>query len=361
MPKTISIYGRPFVVGGGEADAYYCLLPDGADLTDGTGVNDAVNADRAGGVGDVTRGAGVDPTDPVLVALRSHVGPQAVCVDAGANIGLYSLAMSALAPDGRVYAFEPSPTAFGHLEENLRRNRVPNVEASPLALGDRAGTVEFHDFSYFSAGSFAAGEGSLLSSASYGSTVSQAPVTTLDQVAADVPLERVDLVKIDVEGAELSVLEGAAAVLAAHRPTVILEFNSFAFAMHQSVLPQVALARIRRTFPYVYVIGREDGTLARLESPSEEYDFLYDNGIHGPSDNFVCTFADLDVGRRYERIGGKPPEGPSEADEMRRTMSWRITRPLREAKARLQATRAATLLAPWLARRAEDAGGRRDT
>lgn len=328
MPKTISIYGRPFAVGGDEGDDYYRHIPDGADLT-----------------------------DPVLQALRPHVSREAICIDAGANIGLYTLAMSSLAPDGRVHAFEPSPTAFGHLQENLQVNRVTNAEASPFALGSGTGTVQFHDFSFFSAGSFAADEASLLTSESYGSSVSETPVTTIDSVVAERGLPRVDFLKIDVEGAELSVLDGAADMLAKHRPTVILEFNSFGFAMHQSTLPQVALARIRRIFPYVFVIDRADGELARLETPREEYDFLYDNGIHGPADNFLCSFVELDVNRRYSRLASRVPADIDEADAMRRTVSWRITAPLREARARIDRGRTASFMGRF-GRPASGAGSR---
>jgi FkbM family methyltransferase len=306
VPKTISIHGRCYVVGGDENDDYYRNIPDGDDLT-----------------------------DPVLQAIAPLVARDAVCIDAGANIGLYTLAMSSLAPQGRVLAFEPSPATAGHLQENVRRNGATNVDVCPVALADRTGTVQFHDISFFSAGSFAADDASILTSDSYGSTVRETPVTTLDAVVAERGLERVDLVKIDVEGAELSVLAGAAATLAAHRPTVVLEFNSFAFAMHQSVLPQVALAEIARTFPFVYVIDREDGSLARVETASERYDLLYENGIHGPSDNLVCTFAGLDVDRRYTRADRTPPVGPTEAEALRATLSWRITEPLRWGKAQL--------------------------
>jgi FkbM family methyltransferase len=321
MAKTVKLYGRTFSVSGGEKDDYYRHIPDGVDIT-----------------------------DPLLRGLRSHVADDAVCIDAGANIGLYSLALSSLAPKGTVYAFEPSPSAYSHLADNLRVNRAANVEASQLALSDREGTVTFHDFSFFSAGSFSSDEGSLLTSDSYGSTSFDAPTTTLDTFVAERGIERVDFVKIDVEGAELSVLEGATETLAKHRPVVVLEFNSFGFTIHQSVLPQVALARIRALFPHVYVVDRVDGELAALETPHEEYEFLYDNGIHGPADNMLCSFEPLAVDRRYSHIwtiqrGGEVPVQPvDEAAAMRRTLSWRVTAPLRQARARLEAAGADKVL-----------------
>jgi FkbM family methyltransferase len=309
--KTVTIYGRTFVISGGDGDDYFRHLPDGGDVT-----------------------------DSVMAAIRPHVKPDAVCLDVGANIGLYSLGLSSLAPDGRVYAFEPSPATFAHLESNLERNRATNVVAANLAVSDTTGTVTFHDFSFFSAGSFSSDDGSLLSSESYGSESFQAAATTVDQFVADQDLDRVDLVKIDVEGAELSVLEGAQKTLATHHPTTVLEFNTFGFTIHQSVLPQVALARITQLFPYVFVLDRTDGSLCRVESSRETYDFLYDNGIHGPTDNMLCSFDDLPVTRRYTGIPVSAPaeqiaELAAEIDAIHDTLSWRLTAPLREARARL--------------------------
>ncbi len=311
MSKTVTIYGRTFVISGEEGDAYYRLIPDGDDVT-----------------------------DSVMAAIEPHVRPDAVCLDVGANLGLYSLGLSALAPKGRVYAFEPSPTTFGHLRANLEANGAGNVVACNRAVSDTAGTVRFHDISYFSAGSFSSDEASLLSAASYGSDPFEAAATTIDDVVADRALERVDFVKIDVEGAELSVLAGAEKTLATYRPVTVLEFNTFGFTIHQSVLPQVALARIVEVFPHVFVLDRDDGALCRLETPMEMYNFLYDNGIHGPSDNMLCTFEDLPVTRRYTRLVTDGPDPltlvQADLEAIRNTLSWRITAPLRAVSHRLE-------------------------
>jgi len=311
MSKTVKIYGRTFIVSGGEGDDYYRHIPDGADIT-----------------------------DSVMAAIKPHIQPNAVCLDVGANIGLYSLGLSSLAPRGRIYGFEPSPSAYGHLQENLEVNRAANVDACNLAVSDSTGTVHFHDFSFFSAGSFSSDEGSLLSSESYGSQSFEAATTTLDEFVADRKLDRVDFIKVDVEGAELSVLAGAEKTLATYRPITVLEFNTFGFTIHQSVLPQVALARIKELFPHVFVMDRVDGALCRLETPHEIYEFLYDNGIHGPADNMLCSFDDLPVTRRYSHIAtiNAPYRGAAataEAEAMRHTLSWRVTAPLRQARTRL--------------------------
>lgn len=313
MSKRIRIYGRQFTISGGEGDDYYRHIPDGVDVT-----------------------------DSVMAAMSPHVPADAVCLDVGANIGLYTLGLSVLAPTGRIYAFEPSPSCFGHLRANLATNQVGNAVATQVAVSDTTGTVHFHDFDFFSAGSFSSDEGSLLSTESYGSQAFEAKATTVDEFVSDLEIDRIDFVKIDVEGAELSVLAGAEKTLATWRPKVVLEFNTFGFSIHQSVLPQVALARLQEIFPHVFVMDRVDGALSRLETPHEVYEFLYDNGIHGPADNLLCTFEDLDVSRRYSHVwtASAPSRSASalaEAEAMRRTLSWRITAPLRRARPHLDA------------------------
>ena len=323
--KSVQIFDRAVSVAGSDEDDYFRHIVDGSDLT-----------------------------DPVLRALRPHVGDDGWCFDVGANIGLYSLGLAALAPRGRVFAFEPSPGSAEFLRANLRRNQAENVEVFATALADREGTVSFHDVPFFTAGSFTAEEGTWLGSDAVGSTLVQVPCTTLDAFVEDHAVERVDLLKIDVEGAELAVLEGGVKTLAAHRPTVVMEFNSFAFTLHAGTLPQMALTRIMATFPHVFVIDRGDGSLARLRTPAQAYQFLYVNGIYGPTDNLLCSFTDLDVERDFvlpDAVAGTAtPDSVAAAREleaMRRTLSWRVTAPLRAARSCLDRM---PTVGRWLAR-----------
>ena len=133
-----------------------------------------------------------------------------------------------------------------------------------------------------------------------------------------------------------------------------MEFNSFASTLHTGTLPQTALTSIMATFPHVFVIDRVDGSLARLRTPAEAYQFLYVNGIYGPTDNLLCTFTDLDVARDFalpdSLAGTSTPDSVSAAREleaMRRTLSWRVTAPLRAARSRLDRSPA---VGRWLAR-----------
>lgn len=281
--KTIELVGRSFKVSGSLRDDYFRGIPEGPY------------------------------SDPVLSGLTPYIGDAAVCIDVGANIGLYSLALSVLAPNGRVYAFEPSREAIGHLRRNLGQNGAGNVSVSPLALSNSNEGVRFHDIPFFTAGSFTVDEACFLTSEILGSTYFEAPSATLDEFVRSEGITHLDLVKIDVEGGEMAVIEGAVETIDRLHPLVVLEFSSFALTLNQSTLPQVALERLRKVFPYIFVIGRHDSLLRRVATGSETYDFLYDNGIHGPVDNLLCSHEDLGVTRGYVRLAALDAQAAAEA------------------------------------------------
>jgi FkbM family methyltransferase len=139
--------------------------------------------------------------------------------DIGANIGYYAmLAGRLVGPDGRVFAFEPNPEIHGRLVENARLNGLANVTTSTEAVTDHEGTVTFY--------ASATPENSGISSTIPGAGLGEArivPATTLDAFAARIG-RKLDLVKIDVEGAELQVLEGGRGLLSGpDAPNLIFE------------------------------------------------------------------------------------------------------------------------------------------
>lgn len=131
------------------------------------------------------------------------------CVwDIGANIGHYSAKFSKLVGDaGKVHAFEPSPQNLKVLEENTRE--LPNVELHPVALGatDRTG--------HFIQGEDDIGATSRLVDADPGSHEKPVSVRILrgDSLVESVPEMTPNVIKLDVEGAELEVLWGMAGIL----------------------------------------------------------------------------------------------------------------------------------------------------
>lgn len=154
------------------------------------------------------------PDWPEMPFLLEYLKPGDVMVDVGANVGLYSL-LAATVPEVQVLAFEPNAAARSRLTANADRNRLLTridlrSEAVGAAPGRAAITMSF-------------GPGNRL--VDTGETHA-APVDVVKVVALDECVDgAVALIKIDVEGAEPSVLKGAARTLEAFRPALILEVN----------------------------------------------------------------------------------------------------------------------------------------
>lgn len=146
-----------------------------------------------------------------------------VFIDIGANIGWYTLIASRNAPQGECHAFEPVPFIFEKARRNWQINRFENVvRFNNMALGNQVnGELTIHTFEGLYHGHSSA---STLDRTDYRTWV--VPSTTLDQYIAEQDLRRVDLIKMDTEGGEMNVLEGAVHLLGREVPPVwIIEMN----------------------------------------------------------------------------------------------------------------------------------------
>ena len=157
--------------------------------------------------------------------LRRALRPGAVAVDVGANCGAHTLVMAAAARGGRVIACEPNPVLRERLEANLALNSLSNVGVRGWAVTATAGTAVLQvprDPVHTGGASLLAGVHEHLA----GALEVEVEAVTLDAIAEREGLERVDLVKIDVEGLEAAVLEGGGALLARDRPVLTFEYTA---------------------------------------------------------------------------------------------------------------------------------------
>ena len=139
-------------------------------------------------------------------------------LDVGGHIGLVSLpAASVLAPGGQVFAFEPASANLHYLKRHIALNRIANIEVIEALVG-----AETLDGVTFFENPNPTGENSVL--AREGLRETTRPQITLDGFCAEQGLAP-DVVKIDVEGAEIDVLRGAAETLKRHRPLVFLSVH----------------------------------------------------------------------------------------------------------------------------------------
>jgi FkbM family methyltransferase len=167
----------------------------------------------------------------LIGALRSELSRRpGDYIDIGTNIGVVAASMAEhLAPSGQVFAFEPSPETMRLAASTIALNEAQNVTLFNAAVSDADGSLVFHATPGNSAIASARRHSFGLLNEWQEVTV---PTIRLDTLHADGELDDVSLVKIDVEGHELSVLRGALEFIAAVRPTVVYEYTPLAAADH---------------------------------------------------------------------------------------------------------------------------------
>jgi FkbM family methyltransferase len=155
---------------------------------------------------------------PQVRIMRTCLWPGATAYDVGANIGYLSLIMARLVgPRGRVFAFEPDLRSSALLRHNLAVNNARNVQVEPRAAAAESGTVPFASYEY-----------GLVSAIQRPHEEADARILTVPAVSLDDFVYREghpppDLLKIDVERGEVTVLRGAMRLLQEHRPVLLLE------------------------------------------------------------------------------------------------------------------------------------------
>ncbi len=173
----------------------------------------------------------------VQEALVRHIGTRDVVYDIGANLGFFSLLAARLVgPAGRVYAFEPAPENAEAIRRNAELNLISQVTVIPRAVSSRAGTARLQivdDQSWSRLEEFGEHPDT--------EHVLEVETVTIDELVASGELPPPALVKIDVEGAEVAVLEGMRRTIAEHRPAIVCELHD----THREVAAALAAHRYR--------------------------------------------------------------------------------------------------------------------
>jgi len=139
--------------------------------------------------------------------------------DIGANTGFLTINMGLMPKVKKVFSFEPLPIAFEILQTNIKLNNLKNCEAFKIGIGDKCSKLSFYVPNVKSIPS-----SSSLDKNFYRSTEEiKIDVITLDSFIEVNKIKKVDLVKIDVEGMELSVLHGMQNILINFRPIIFCE------------------------------------------------------------------------------------------------------------------------------------------
>lgn len=165
-------------------------------------------------------------------ALAPVVGPGDVCFDVGAGFGLYTYVLAQrVGTEGQVHSLEPLSAPRRLLDRAVRCAGLSQVRVHAAAAGRRPGTAVMslphrngtpvHGRAFVTTG--AVGRGPNAEFARHERLT--VPVTTIDETCARLEVDRVDFIKMDVEGAEPAVLDGASETLVRDRPDLLLEIE----------------------------------------------------------------------------------------------------------------------------------------
>jgi FkbM family methyltransferase len=150
-----------------------------------------------------------------------YLKPGNTVYDLGAHQGFLSIVAARQVGDaGKVYSFEPFPYNFAFLKENMQINKISNIKTFQVAVSNKAGKIKFSNSVHDTANTY------LSQSPTFSNNFLEVHAVSLDELIESREIVPPDFIKIDVEGAEFDVLQGAQKLFLTHSPVVYLETHN---------------------------------------------------------------------------------------------------------------------------------------
>ena len=157
---------------------------------------------------------------PTIKFIERTLKPGDFVFDVGANVGYLSLTFAQLIGNtGKVYGFEPEKRNFETLQENIKLNGFKNIHPIKLAVSDENRTIKL----YLSKNENQGIHSTILHTDTLSEKYEEIEAVRLDDYVQNQEIDKIDLVKIDVEGAEIDVINGMKNILREKKPILILE------------------------------------------------------------------------------------------------------------------------------------------
>lgn len=210
--------------------------------------------------------------EPEIDFLPHFISEDSFVLDIGANYGHYTIIMSRIAQKGQVFAFEPIPFTFNVLERIKSHFKQNNIQTYHAAVSDKKEKLTMNvpllDFGAPNTGVAFVGEQKDSKSKTF-----QVDSLKLDEMSFE---NKIDFIKIDIEGHEPSAFEGMKALLAKDKPVILIEF-SFPCLMRAGIEPDDFSNKISEQLNYSFFQVNGEKLKVTDGKPSDGYYFLIPN------------------------------------------------------------------------------------
>jgi len=206
-----------------------------------------------------------------ILYLKKNLKEGDVFIDAGANVGSYTLiAAKQVGSTGRVFAFEPAGEIYNMLYENITLNGYQNVKAEKKALLDKNTTIDL-----FLANKINLGMSSIYHHDTESGGVEKVVAVRLDDYVNNQNINRIDLIKIDVEGSEMYALKGMQQTLEKHKPKILIELKEETHLQSDHSINEI-ISYLNKLGYEQWIID-ENGEYTRYfkDKPEGYYNFLF--------------------------------------------------------------------------------------
>lgn len=199
--------------------------------------------------------------------LYSLIKPNYICFDIGANIGETTLNFAQIAKNGKVYSFEPVPFLFERLKKNVQQNKFENIFLNNIAISDRKETLFFST----PINNNSAGIGLQKNKEEKSNAVF---ADTLDNFVDENKIERIDFIKIDVEGFENFVINGAINTLKSLKPILFIEIDNHHLLKNNTSEAEILTKLSSLGYTLFAIEEKSKIEITSFENTNKHYDVL---------------------------------------------------------------------------------------
>lgn len=208
--------------------------------------------------------------DKIIQKLSNCLSEECIVLDIGANIGFYSIALGRKVKklDGKVYAFEPIKSNYDRLIKNIELNNLAsNVLAQNIALGDVQASVKMsmNNKGNSLTGNAVVVRGGVPEKFFGTDSESKVQMVPLDAFISEHSIDKCDLIKIDIEGAECMFLRGAKSFLNETRPVIWGEFNHYFMSRYGDSF--VDVVNLLSNYRFFQQIKHGGGNFVEIKDP----------------------------------------------------------------------------------------------